>query len=198
VNTWPIPIDTLTITAVLPPEFILKGAMPIHVYLDGVDITGLCTIDPTTRTVTVPNVPSGKMVYVTIHMDYGLKGVHHDSIENCILESYQFDAIASGSGILTGTYDSSSILIGHQKKSTGICGFVTDLSGNPRTDVVVNLYDEDGSFITSTKTDENGFYHFIDLDYPTYIISIGPITDPIVIIKITVKKDDFIEADLSY
>lgn len=199
VNTWPIPIDTLTITADLPEDFILKGAMPIHVYLDGDDITELCTINPITCTATVSNIPVGSMVWVTIHMDYDLKGVHRDSIEDFILKSYQFDAIASGGGILTGTYDSSSILIGHQKKTAGICGFVIDTNGNPMVVVVVYLYSGDGSAELDTAvTDVNGFYYFINLDEANYIISIGPIDTAIVIMVVTVKKDEFTEANLLY
>jgi hypothetical protein len=197
VNTWPTFIDTLTIAAILPNDFILKGAMPIHVYLDGVDITESSTIIGTT--VYVSNIQPGSMVWVTIHMDYRLKGEFYPTLSAFIAKSYLFDASASGTGILTGTYDSSSILVGYQKKTTGICGFVTDTDGNPRVGVTVNLYQEDGvTLIRSTVTDANGFYYFVDLSLPAYKVIIDPITDPIIIMDVTVTKDEFMEANFSY
>ncbi len=200
VNDWPIAVDTLIIQAILPEPFILKGAMPIHVYLDGVDITESCIINETTCTVTVLNVPPGSTVYITVHMDYGYKGSNWPSLSDFILASYKFNTEVTappGDG-LCAFYQSSSYLYGHQKKTTGICGFVTDTDGNPRVGVIVYLCSEDGLTIDSTVTDENGFYYFIDLEFPTYKIVIGPLNDPIIAIDVTVRKDEFIEVNLSY
>ena len=194
-NTWLTTIDTLIIDANLPQEFVTQGATPIHVYQDGTDITNLCDIDGTT--VIVSNVPSGSLIYIKIHMDLGLKGDSFESLDAFILETYSFDTTISGEGILAGTYGSSSFLIGHQKKSTGICGFVTDINGNPRSEVVVSLYSENGVLATAI-TDEDGFYYFINLDLLTYYLKIVPEENPIIVMEVTVKKDDFVEANFSY
>ncbi|MFW9969726.1 MAG: PKD domain-containing protein [Candidatus Odinarchaeota archaeon] len=198
-NNWPITVDTLIIEANLPEPFILKGAMPIHVYLDGVDITESCTING--AVVEILNVPLGSTVYITIHMDYGYKGSNWASLSDFILASYKFNTEVTappGDG-LCAYYQSSSYLYGHQKKTTGICGFVTDIDGNPRVGVVVYLCSEDGlTIIDSTVTDTNGFYYFIDMELPAYKIVIGPLNDPIIAIDVTVKKDDFVEINLSY
>jgi hypothetical protein len=54
---------------------VLKGANPIHVYADlnrTIDITANCTFSD--NTITVYNVAPNAIVYVTIHLDYALKG----------------------------------------------------------------------------------------------------------------------------
>ncbi|MHA2122902.1 MAG: hypothetical protein ACW990_17020, partial [Promethearchaeota archaeon] len=44
VNNWPVPMELLNIEATIPGDFVLKGSTPIHIYLDGLDITGDCII----------------------------------------------------------------------------------------------------------------------------------------------------------
>jgi hypothetical protein len=56
-------------------NFVLKGARPIHVYADlerTIDITANCTFSD--NTITVYNVAPNAIVYITIHLDYALKG----------------------------------------------------------------------------------------------------------------------------
>jgi hypothetical protein len=96
INGWPIAVDSLTIDANIPTDFVLKGARPIHVYLDGIDITDICTIDGTLIIVT--DVPAGSMVYVNIHMDYALKGTTYESLDDFGMKDYIFEVSVSGSG----------------------------------------------------------------------------------------------------
>jgi M6 family metalloprotease-like protein len=73
-NTGPIPLN-ITITYDIDPNFTMKGAMPIHVYADlyrTIDITSNCTFQD--NKIIAYNVPPGGTVYVTVHLDYALKG----------------------------------------------------------------------------------------------------------------------------
>ena len=73
-NTWPEPLN-MTIDYSIDANFTLKGARPIHVYADlnrSIDITAHCTF--TDNTITVYNVTPNATAYVTIHLDYALKG----------------------------------------------------------------------------------------------------------------------------
>jgi len=177
-NDWSIAVDTLTIDASIPVGFVLKGAVPIHIYLDGNDITDLCTIDG--NTITVTNVSSGSMVYVTIHIDYALKGTIYESLDTFEMKSYTFAVTVFGSGgtpsapgqDLIGTYTSSATLIVHQKKTTAIAGFVTDADGNPIVGATVELFDYEGNLIATTVTDENGLYYFLDIPARDYTVQV--------------------------
>jgi hypothetical protein len=62
----------------------MKGAKPIHVYADlnrTADITSNCTF--INNKIIVYNVPSNGTIYVTIHLDFALKGTEwtEDQIE---------------------------------------------------------------------------------------------------------------------
>jgi len=73
-NTWPEPLN-LTIVYSINADFTFKGAKPIHVYADlerTIDITADCTFSD--NTITVYNVAPNAIIYVTIHLDYALKG----------------------------------------------------------------------------------------------------------------------------
>ncbi len=178
-NNWPISLDTLVVEAILPAEFVLKGAMPIHVYLDGNDITEQCTITGTT--VTVMNVPVGSEVYIAIHMDFGLKGCTFDTLEDLMVETYKFDTYVVGStGIvpsqgdgLYGTYRTSNILSAHQKKTTAIAGYITDVDGNPLANLLVELFDSNNNLIGTTLTNDDGFFYFIDISSGDYEIHVN-------------------------
>jgi len=77
INQKPKPAN-ITITYSLDPAFKLKGGTPIHVYADRdgkVDITQRVFI--TSGVVEAYNVPSRGIIYVTIHLDYILKGTKY-------------------------------------------------------------------------------------------------------------------------
>ncbi|MGY5859844.1 MAG: carboxypeptidase regulatory-like domain-containing protein, partial [Candidatus Thorarchaeota archaeon] len=176
-NNWAIQLDTLTINAEIPADFVLKAAMPIHIYLDGVGITFLCEIEGTTITVT--DIPVGSMIYVVIHLDYGLKGNLYESLESFELTSYHFTTIVSGtSGILTppgdgleGNYMSSASLIAHQKKTTAIAGFILRPDGSPIVGVTVTLTNSVGESYDAI-TDEDGFYYFVGIEVDEFTVSV--------------------------
>ena len=177
VNNWPIVVN-MTIDVYIPEDFVLKGAVPIHIYLDGSDITDLCLISGTT--ITVMDVSPRSIVYVTIHLDYGLKGTIYASLDEFELKGYVFSVVVSGSGGspsvpgegLVGAYSSSATLIAHQKKTTAIAGFVMDVDGNPIVGVTVKLFDSSGNLVAETVTDENGFYYFVDIEAGDYIVQV--------------------------
>lgn len=63
-------------------------------------------------------------------------------------------------------------MIGIEKKTTTIAGFVTDLNGNPIIGVQIDQPDMLGNILASTETDENGFYYFINVDVGDYTIQL--------------------------
>ncbi|MFW9810522.1 MAG: OmpL47-type beta-barrel domain-containing protein [Candidatus Thorarchaeota archaeon] len=172
-NDWPIQVDTLTINAEIPTDFVLKGATPIHVYIDGVDITEMCEI--VGLTITVSEVPVGSMVYVTIHLDYGIKGSLYETLESFVLTNYQFMTMTSGTSgspaSLEGTYMSSVNLIANQKKTTAVAGFILRQDGTPVVGVIVTLSNSIGESFDAV-TDENGFYYFIGIEAGEYTVSV--------------------------
>jgi hypothetical protein len=168
INDWPINIDTLTIDVSIPGDFVLKGANPIHVSLDAADITGSCVIDGTT--LTVSDVPAGRVVSVKLHLDYGLKQTVFGSIDEFGMKNYNFQVNVmgtsgspseSGEGIVESSSSSDSLCT-HQKKTTAIAGYVYDSEGNPIVGALVEIWDSEGNYRTAI-TDENGFYYFLSV-----------------------------------
>ncbi|MFB0562508.1 MAG: NosD domain-containing protein [Candidatus Lokiarchaeia archaeon] len=191
INNWSITVETLTVEVIIPEDFVLKGAMPIHVYLDGNDITELCTINGTTITVT--NVPVGSKVYVTIHLDYALKGTIWESVDEFVMKSYTFMVMVSGfGGDLIGDYSSSANLIAHQKKTTAISGYVTNADGTPVTGAMVELFDSDGNLVGTTVTDEYGFYYFINIEAGEYTVKVTSHEKVVTAIKNELAQVDFV------
>jgi hypothetical protein len=73
-NTWPVPIDSLTITWTIPGDFVVKGADPIQVWT-GYGKTG--TRIPAIisgSTLTIHNIAAGTTVYATFHIEYKYTG----------------------------------------------------------------------------------------------------------------------------
>lgn len=170
-NTWPIDVSTLEIELGIPSDFTLKGAVPIHVYIDNIDLTSQCAISGTH--VTINDLATGSNILIIVHLDYGLKGSIYSSLEEFGMKNYDFlvDIFAT-STTLIGSYDSSSPLMAAQKKTTAIAGYVLDINGVPINDALVELYDSQGNLLTTTLTDENGFYYFIDLDVAIYTLKV--------------------------
>ena len=201
-NDWSIAVDTLTLEAYIPEDFVLKGARPIQVYLDGTDITKLCTIDNTTITVT--NMPAGSRIYVTIHVDYALKKTSYESLDTFGIKGYIFAVSVSGSGGspsvpdggFLGTYSASATLIAHQKKTTAIVGFVSAADGTPVVNATVELFDSNGDLIGTTVTVEDGFYYFLGIeagDYTVQVTSNGQSYTH----ATTATKDDLTQVDFT-
>ena len=93
-NTWPIGLDDYTITLLLPDDFLLSGTNPIHIYLDGVEITSLCTIDGTI--ITVHSIPAGSTITVETHLKYALRRTTFASLEEFAMKNYLFTVYTEG------------------------------------------------------------------------------------------------------
>lgn len=175
-NDWPFPITTLTLDAIIPDDFMLKGSNPIHVYLEGCEITHLCSIEGTT--IIIENVEVNSQVFVKVHLDYALKNSVFETLETFGLRGYIFAISAVGSldlqpvpsDSLDETKIHSTTLIAHQKKTTVIAGYVTDVNGNPIVGVTVKLYDFNGFLVAEAITDENGFYYFLNIEAGAYTL----------------------------
>ena len=155
------------ISIIIPNDFVLKGATPIHVYLDGNEITDACAIDGTF--ITVPNVAPNSTINIIIHLDYALKGNIYDTLDDFGMMGYTFSVNVQDP---FGVQSSTTGLTTHQKKTTALSGFVTDSEGNPIAGITVELYDSEGNLMGTTISDENGFYYFIDIVAGNYELRI--------------------------
>jgi len=198
-NHWPTSVDTLDIEILIPVDFILKGSEPIHVYLDGTDITSDCVING--NLITIQDIPSDSVIKIVIHLDYGLKGNTYESLDDYGMKGYVFNTVVSGVNgdplIIDDGLEQSSqysaTLITHQKKTTAITGYVYDIYGNPIEGATVELY-LNGVLINTTITDENGFYYFIDVEVDIYEVHV--IYNGITKIQVaTASKDELTELD---
>jgi len=120
-------------------------------------------------TVTVSGtIPSTGLLYVTIHLDYGLKktGGWTKNGEKAVgsgantgitinePQSYNF-SFNDGSN----TYTSTPTTVNEFKKFAGFMGFVT-VGGNPAAGLQVRIFKPDGSVLTTVTTDADGFYFY--------------------------------------
>jgi len=168
-NEWPIPIDSLTVNINLPSDFVLMGSTPIHIYLDGFDITGSCVIQG--DLISISNLPAGGIITIKVHLDYALKGEIFSTLGEFGLRGYTFEPILNvNNQFLIGEYESSTHIAANQKKVTAIAGNIFDADGNPIVGLVVELYDLDGNLIAEATTDENGFFYFIEIDVDEYSV----------------------------
>jgi hypothetical protein len=188
--------EEVTLHITIPYPFVTQGAQPIHVYdsvtygrcgcfmhsgeLSGFDISGTDTLTSSGAmaielgdhvggfvTVTVTGeVPASGLVYVTIHLDFGLKGerdyqrsgnkdaLHPNSSKDVPdYNDYEF----SVSGDLTDTQVVQNMNI--YKRNPGIGGIVLDSFGNPVPNVIVEIW-LDGKLLGTTRTDGDGYYFF--------------------------------------
>ena len=192
-------METLHIETPIPDDFILKGSTPIHVYLDGIDITTECIING--NLITIQDIPPDSAIRVVVHLDYGLKGNTYESLEEFGMVGYVFETIVSGingesliiDDGLEQSSQSSATLTSHQKKTTAIAGYVYDGDGNPIEGTIVVLY-RNGNPVSSIITDENGFYYFIDVEVEMYEVRVlvGGITE---IQVATTSKNELEELD---
>jgi PKD repeat protein len=162
----------------VPEPFETQGAMPVHVY------TGVSVVAVSLKKCFVPDLDSeiyagdfsglsglsdpGGFLYVTAHLDYGLKGTtgfipNFDSdaldaeteevlIPN--LSDYTFSV--SGSQNDSRTIQNSNDF----KKIPGFGGLVTDGFGNPVEGATVEIY-LDSALLGPATTDEDGWYMFV-------------------------------------
>jgi uncharacterized repeat protein (TIGR01451 family) len=188
--------EEVTLDITIPFPFVTQGAQPIHIYdsvtygrcgcyqhsgeLSGFDISGTDSLTPSGAlaielddhvngyvTITVTGtVPASGLVYVTIHLDFGLKGtfeyqrsgnndaIHPNSSKDVPdYNDYEF----SVSGDLTDTQVVQNMNV--YKRNPGIGGLVLDQFGNPVPYVIVEIW-LDGKLIGTTRTDSDGYYFF--------------------------------------
>jgi uncharacterized repeat protein (TIGR01451 family) len=190
--------EEVTMRITIPYPFITHGATPIHVYggvtygdcgcfipsdeLSGFTITGTETRTPSgalgidlddftdgfvTLTVT-GEAPASELIYVTIHLDYGLKStVGYQQNYNDDAIDYETEDIIIPN---LGTYkfsvngdmaDSDEVQNQNSfKRNPGFGGLVTDsVHGDGLEGYTVSIYLGDELLGTAT-TDEDGFYFF--------------------------------------
>lgn len=119
---------------------------------------------PGTATITVNNVPASAKVWVTVHLDYSLKGTLAPSATfgnpPILYTPFASTATIRVSGVAIGYSSSSTSLLGRGKKVTVAYGTMRNASGDPVDNVWVRL--SQGSNSAFTQTGLDGTYVFYD------------------------------------
>ena len=173
----------------IPYPFVTQGAMPVHIY-DGVYVSersdGLC-FTPINELMILPieitllnqdplegasfiieGLPEGEFIYLTIHLDFGLKntqgwvkgksddanydedfGLDYCDIPN--INEYVFSSSVEGSN--DSLWNTNSF-----KNIKGFGGLVLNESGEGIEGETVSLFSEAGIWIEDMQTDVNGWY----------------------------------------
>jgi hypothetical protein len=116
-------------------------------------------------TITVNNVPAGATVWVTVHLDYALKGTQQspDFTKKPIeYTPFKSDFLVSdqSTGAVVGAGSSSTSLLGRGKKVTVVFGTALNAMGAPLNNVWVKL--QQGSAWALAQTGLDGFYIMYD------------------------------------
>jgi len=187
-----IPGQQVTFNLTLPYPFVTQGANPIHAY-DWVTVMGedaqQCLApgneffvssqqvkladygNQPSESTTIPvtlTVPSSGVVYLTVHLDYGLKGLsgYTKNVSNDAVDC------ATGTNVLIPNYDNYWFAVsGAQsditsiqsdnvfKRIPGVAGLVRDsAASDPVPGAVVTLVNARRVRVGSGVTDEDGFY----------------------------------------
>src|SRR5262249_45285659 len=187
-NTFCLGCTTLNVT--LPYPFVTQGAVPIHVYSSvattstsgrtcytpGTEIGnssqmvtlasyGMSPTFGSTYVLPLSLPPGAGPKFVTIHLDYGLKGetgctkLNNNNDASCAaptaiaipnLQPYSFSDSIFGSLSVS----SENVF----KRDPGIGGLVQNASSNPVPNVKVDIYDSSNTPITTVYTDQDGWY----------------------------------------
>jgi len=115
-------------------------------------------------------VPASGIVYITIHLDYGLKKTFgygkSSSGNNAINPSTSaiiIPNLASHTFSVSGNITSSSVVKNENifKHDPGFAGIVTlSADGNPVQDVKVRILTSSGAILATVTTDKDGFYSY--------------------------------------
>ena len=177
VNNWPTSIESLDVEICLPADFYFKEGDAIQIFADGIDITSECLING--NLISVLNLLPGMNLKIVVHLDYALKGTYYPSLDEFGMKGYKFNSeilAIHGDPMILNNYLEESVvdsatLTTHQKKTTAIAGYVYNTNGMSLEGLTVELW-MNGELISSTVTDENGFYYFIDIaegEYEIYV-----------------------------
>jgi hypothetical protein len=146
-------------------DFCLDSQNPIRVVDASGSDTAQFEISGTWPTITISSkstftgLPASGSLYVTVHLDYALKG--HIFSSSTYSKGYTFTATVSGtSGANQGDKDASGSVALLSKKVTVIFGFVTTRVGAVEG-AEVDLY-KGTQLLYSGYTDADGFYCFVD------------------------------------
>jgi uncharacterized repeat protein (TIGR01451 family) len=193
-NTFVAPTN-MEFTINWPQDFTAQtgGGQPIHAYVQLAtdpantwtdwtpQSTGICStysspadnVNPTNApacagsdgTITVNNVPAGAKVWVTVHLDYALKGTTQAS--NFTQKPISYGPFSSAikirdklTGAFVGTSYSQTSLLGRGKKVTVVYGTMVDTSGAAMANVWIRLTQNGASYLAHTQAD--GSYVFYD------------------------------------
>ncbi|HEY3210032.1 MAG TPA: hypothetical protein VGL18_09625, partial [Actinomycetota bacterium] len=168
-----------------PSEFVpqTEGGQPIHAYIQYANdapntwrdwtpqSSSICwnsaqnTCSGADGTITVNNVPPGAKVWVTVHLDYALKGQTKDANflkTPKLYTPFQSDILIKdqSSGAVVGASSSNTSLLGRGKKVTTVYGTMRDSAGNGLGGVWVQISQNGKTALAQTSPE--GFYIFYD------------------------------------
>ena len=120
-------------------------------------------------TITVTgNIPTTGVLYVNVHLNYGLKTMFFgknnangatNATSGVVLipqgATYTFTASAQGQ-TTSQTVTSTNTF----KQDPGVAGIVTDPFGNPRANLLVQLFDSNHNLMGMVFTDQDGVFSF--------------------------------------
>jgi hypothetical protein len=154
------------------PAYLLKGSYSVHVYVDpfrATDVTSSAAIAPaqplggplsSAKTVSVTvSIPAGGLVYITIHLDFALKGVtgYPTDASSSYHEGFKFLDSMTVDG-LSGAVSDVETLTAVGKNVTAIGGFVLDMNHLPKSALRVRVLSGGVLVATSSITPPDGYY----------------------------------------
>jgi hypothetical protein len=182
----------VTLSVSVPYPFVTQGTNPVQVFSNfGLqsncfvpinDVSNGFTITPSavalsdystqalgsTVTITLSGtIPSSGLVYVTIHLDYALKGssfgrsgddATNPSTGQVVIPdgaTYSF-SVSAGSLTDTQTVMSENAF----KQDRVVASIITDQMGSPVANISVSLFDSSGNLVAIAFTDADGFVGF--------------------------------------
>ncbi|MEM3648311.1 MAG: ABC transporter substrate-binding protein [Thermoproteota archaeon] len=192
-----------TITVNIPNEFVLKGAMPIHVFTDMariIDITSSATILIYGKTVSITMaIQPESLVYITIHLDFALKGTTGYSESDCTSYMRGFKILADIEDSENGFSVKNIVctFTGVGQKVTAIGGFALDTNMVPKSGLKVEVYDGSKLIGTSPITPSDGFYFLtIQPGGPYTVKLVNPTTGNVVkSSSVSVEKYEYKQVD---
>jgi hypothetical protein len=119
-------------------------------------------------TITVTGtVPASGLVYVTIHLDYGLKHTYgyaknaNDDAIDYSTEDMRIPNLGDHTFSVNGDLDDNESVQNQNtfKRNPGFGGIVSDSDDNPLGNITIEFWLED-TYLGSAVTDEDGFYYF--------------------------------------